>query len=333
MPTRCNTCVKHSMHRRNKFAVAMAMAGLSLSIVSAVPASATSAPVGVAGALATDRSPEPGSKARSPRTNLSAYPKLTKEQLAQKVAAENKERAERPPVTGHSPDVISRETLADGRLREEIYTPAPGVTPEQLADMLRKQGKQHVEVARHDEPSQSQSDIGAAGADDCAYGWARTITCPVSYWDNLNRPDPLVVISDYSGLAWPTDNAVYKWNAVPNIEVWYQYQAWCDPYGDRHCVDVYSGNYGATGWLGRATRYYIPPNYGSFLSAKVDLNEYYPLTNTTHNHVVTHELGHVLGLGHNTWSGDVMYPSGSSREDIGGENAVLLASLYSVYRS
>lgn len=68
-------------------------------------------------------------------------------------------------------------------------------------------------------------------------------------------------------------------------------------------------------WIGHTTRTYSG-------SAQV----------ITRNSVATYELGHVLGLGHNDWSGDLMHMYANKREDIGGENQTLLQALYSIDR-
>lgn len=302
--------------RRRTLAAALlvAISALSVSLAVALPAAAEGA--------------DPGPKAKSPQTDLTAFPKLTTEQLATKAGQERAERAKNPAGATGGSDVISTESLPDGSVRVDTYTPVPGVSPEQLVESLRKQGVKDVRVDRHD-------DVTAQAPSDCAWGQARSVTCPVSYWTNSGHHNPVVLFNDLSDYRWPTNNAVYKWNQTPNIDSWYKYNAtWdeCNPHSSIHCVEVKSGNYGATGWLGHTTRYYIPPNHGRLIGAKVELNNSYGVPGTTYDHVVTHELGHALGLGHNMWSGDVMYTSANMREDIGGENPMMLASIYSIDR-
>jgi hypothetical protein len=268
--------------------------------------------------------PDPGAKAGRPETDLHAYPKFTDEQRADQTEVE---QAAADSPASDAADVLSIETLADGSTSFSIYEPAPGITAEELADLLREQGKKGVQVVRH-EPTP----VGTNQANSCAYGQARSFRCPVAFWTNNGYADPLVRFNDHSGAAWPTDNAVYKWNQVANIDSWYRWNS-CPFMAGARCVDVVSGNYGHIGWTGHFSGLFPPgATSGAFQEhgQLIQLNEYYPLP--SHNNTVTHEIGHALGLGHNQWSGDVMYGTANTREDIGGENRVLLESIYSVYR-
>lgn len=326
-----------SLRLRTTLVSAAALAAVAMATTSAYADPGHDRPVTESGSPSPEapgktNAQELPAKAGSPETNLAAYPKLTDEQIAEKVAQERAERAEAPANTTPVMDVTATESLPDGTVRVDTYTPAQGVAPEQLAASLREEGKRNVRVTSHALESRTKSGVGTAAADDCAYGQARSVTCPVSYWRNLGRGNPVVMFSDYSSAAWPTDSAVYKWNVVPNIDSWYRYGGHCDVLNDAFCVNVYSANYGDTGWWGRTTHYYVPPNYGAIIGAEVQLNDAPNLTAAQRNSTVIHELGHVLGLGHNMWSGDVMYAYAPSRQDIGGENSALLQSIYSVYR-
>ncbi|GII85667.1 hypothetical protein Ssi03_36570 [Sphaerisporangium siamense] len=300
------------------------MSALTGGLGTAAPAAAQPGAVITTPGGGVERSP----KAGSPLTNLAEYPKLTPGQLAARVAEDRGKAARGPSVEQAVTELTSTETLDDGRVAVSTYTLAPGADPAKVADSLRRQGKSDVRLVRHG-PAPS-SGVGTLGSNDCAYGSARTVTCPNSWWSNQTRSNPVVLFNDHSSAAWPVTNAVYKWNQTPNIDSWYTWNN-CNP-SNVHCVDVRSADFGETGWVGLTTHYYIPPNYGRILDAVVDMNDWYAPTTFTRNAAVTHELGHVLGLGHNQWSGDVMYEYVATREDIGGENPALLAQVYSIDR-
>jgi hypothetical protein len=129
-------------------------------------------------------------------------------------------------------------------------------------------------------------------------------------------------------------NAVFNWNQVPNIDSAYRWNS-CPSLAGARCIDVYSGNYGDVGWVGLFSTFFPPGASSGPLRENgqfIQLNDFYPPNGFTGNNVVTHVLGHALGLGHNTFSGDVLYQFANMREDIGGENPVLLASIYSIPR-
>ncbi|MGC4896797.1 matrixin family metalloprotease [Micromonospora sp. DT31] len=271
---------------------------------------------------------DPGSKAKAPTTSLSTYPKLTERQLATM-----RDRMGQAPATGAPTiDTSAHATVEVVRFTKDAtivqtYLPAPGVTPDQLATSLRSQGKQGVRVNR-------PSAFSTSDSESCAYGHARTISCPVSFFRNNGNENPIVVFNDHSGSVWPLTEAVPKWNQVPNIDSWYQWNG-CPAVAGARCIDVFSGNYGAADWVGLAQRTYPSSTFsGAFADSGqwIQLNDYYAPTTFTRNNVVTHEVGHILGLGHNTYDYDVLYPSATTREDIGGENPVLLSDLYSVVR-
>lgn len=269
--------------------------------------------------------PDPGDKAFAPEIDLRAFPKFTDQDLAARLAAQTAGAGQ----LSHTADVVTVETFADGSSRLTIYDPAPGVHPEDLAARLRAAGAPGVQVAYH-EPG------GTAGfaPNDCAFNSARTLTCPVAFWHNNGLEDPLVRFNDHSSAAWPVSKAVPKWNQVANIDSSYRFNACGAPAGAR-CIDVFSGNFGDIGWVGLFSALFPTTTLSGPLRETgqvIQLNDFYAPVGFTRNNVATHEVGHALGMGHNVFSGDVMFAIANNREDIGGENPVLLAGLYAITR-
>ncbi|MFC4115691.1 M43 family zinc metalloprotease [Nonomuraea zeae] len=317
-------------HVKNSAAVAVAAiiaigANLALTGPAAAHPTITKAGVGF-----TSTPPTPWPKATSPLTNLADFPKLTETQLATAISKERAERAATPAQTDPLVELTTQETLADGRTRVSIYSLAPGADPEKVADSLRAQGKKNVQLVRHTPASPIESGPQPMASTDCAYGQARTLSCPNAWWTNLGRTNPVVLFNDHSGAQWPVTDAVYKWNRTPNIDSWYTWNN-CNQ-SNVHCVDVTSGSYGQGGWIGYTETTWNWGTSGAMFDAYVYLNDSYPPSTFTRNNVVTHELGHVLGLNHNQWNGDVMWWKANMREDIGGENPELLRQVYSVDR-
>ena len=87
-----------------------------------------------------------------------------------------------------------------------------------------------------------------------------------------------------------------------------------------HCIHVVEGNYGATGWV--AMTFFTTDSAAHFISKGfvIKLNDYYSGYSAADKYAtVKHELGHGMGLGHDTGkdlmsNGDVYYSNVSTYE-------------------
>jgi predicted Zn-dependent protease len=93
-------------------------------------------------------------------------------------------------------------------------------------------------------------------------------------------------------------------------------------------VNVYSGDYGATGWVG-LTQMVFNSAQTYFTKASVSLNDHYGgNTEALHWNPACHELGHVLGLGHNVSTASCMYYRQSGNKYPTSEDRGLLERYY-----
>ena len=192
----------------------------------------------------------------------------------------------------HGDTVYVTSKAKDGTVSTMIYDPAKGVTPDQLRDKLRRSGVTGV-LDKGQEPPTKQPSQTQDLAEAClSYGTARQL-CG-RRWDYGLFRDPQVYFLDHTSSAWPVRAAVTVWNEAVGIDSYYRWFTDGCPSG-RHCVDVYNGRYGDTGWYGR-TRW----DPGTQGPVTVQLNDSYPLDADGRRTVTCHELGHALALDHNT---------------------------------
>lgn len=187
----------------------------------------------------------------------------------------------------------------DGKTTVTIYDPAKGVTPDQLRDTLRKTGKTVLGKGQQPptaQPGQQPSKLLAC----LSYGTARQ-WCD-HQWSYGGYADPQIYFLDHTSAAWPVTSAVTTWHQAVGIDSYYRWYTQGCPGGGTHCVHVYNGAYGATGWLGQTS--WSPGTQGP---VTVKLNDSYSLTANERRTIACHELGHALALNHNTATSSCLY--------------------------
>ncbi len=157
-------------------------------------------------------------------------------------------------------------------------------------------------------------------------GWLVLTAAPASAgvlgvsWPNPPGAWPTVAVSDRTGTAWPVRAATAAWGSG------LRYAA-CS--SAPHCIRVSRVNSGPNGTVGTAR--YAYDERGTLLSCRVVVNDYYAsrLSRAERYQAVAHELGHCLGLGHNSRAG-VMYPEVVGYAAISQHDRRELRSIYGV---
>jgi hypothetical protein len=188
-------------------------------------------------------------------------------------------------VTAADDEVVVIKRNAVGAVTEMTrYEPADSAA--KLRAQLRARGVAGVLAAGEKAPGKLAACapfVGTAAA-WCSHAWA---------YNQFN--DPQVYFLDHTPAAYPVTDAVGDWYQSPGIDAYYRWYTQGCPGGGRHCVDVYAVNspldwYGQTTWAANAPQGPV----------KVELNSRLLGDATQRRKTTCHELGHALGLDHNS---------------------------------
>jgi Matrixin len=289
-------------------------------------------------ANAADPSPPPPNKAHSPATNLSAYPKLPP-------------AAVDPSLWGTpapEPGVLSVALNSDGSGSATIYDPVAGESSATLYSVLRSAGVTNLRLPGLGTGAPSKVAPNTANSlTSCHYGTAQTFRCGSDNtlthqirWADGCCAHPQVWFVDHTGANWPVDQSAYTWNQAVGVDSIYVWGS-CPGYANQHCVNVTDRNAGCSGWQG-LTNVSWDANY-YMTGATVQLNDYngnctvngvtyvYAKNAYGYRQDACHEMGHALGMGHNSATNSCIYgtiinSAGAQTPD--GNDFTLIAQLY-----
>lgn len=199
------------------------------------------------------------------------------------------------PSTVSPNDVVSMNRVGDV-ITATTWTPAPGVSPQELRAKLSARGVTGiVDESASDHPFAAEEvDCSIEGA----YALQRLCGINQIHWSGSH---PVVYFIDSTSDSWPAYSAAFVWNYSTALDVGYRW--WTQGCPGSHCVNIGDYDYGPTGWSGN-TSYSFNVSTREFLddgSVWISLNDYYTYNEDGFMQTACHEMGHALGLAHNTY--------------------------------
>ena len=189
-------------------------------------------------------------------------------------------------------------STAGGTVSNEVHSMATPEAASALRAQLTAQGKRVLPPGQTFATAGSTT-VSALAAACPSYGTA-TAWCGHA-WAYNGYNDPQVYFLDHTPAGYPVSNATADWYRSPGIDAYYRSYTQGCPNTRVHCVHVYtyhpanSGEYGSTYW---------DPSKPNAVTVQISDRLRY----TTQGRKSTcHELGHALGLGHNSSSNSCMF--------------------------
>jgi hypothetical protein len=286
----------------------------------------------------------PPAKAQAPATDLKDYPKKPAPHVD-------------PARWGRASalaDVYTMVKLKNGLIKMTIYTGPPGMTAATMYAELKARGvpgllNPAIPALRTVTPDTVNH------LTSCKYGTAQTILCPTDTtlshqirWADGCCAHPQVWFVDHTGSQWPVTSSTYEWNTAHGVDSLYVW-ATCPGYSGQYCINVSDANYGCNlGYTGSAftgyTTYTWNPTTYYTTAANIQLNDYQGLCagpgGTSYNlyknadgyrQMACHEMGHALGMGHNSSTDSCINPyiQNFSYADLpNSDDFTLIAQLY-----
>lgn len=214
-------------------------------------------------------------------------------------------------------DLTIFATRADGGGSFAVYRTPPGQGSRLLAE-LRARGVIDKSVPAKAAPGGGDPVSGSVDPiRNCAsgYGGARywgDSTCNLKIrWRWNGYSDPQIYFRDHTPAQWPVSASVTKWHEAVGVDSYWTSGS-C-PGGGRHCVNVFSGFY-TTSWYGYTRADYDSSYYFIDGGVEVYLNDKFSSSDDNRG-TACHELGHALGLGHNSSTGSCLYTSAVAGPD------------------
>lgn len=279
----------------------------------------------------------PGAKRSARPTDLKDYPKLP-------AAPVNPAKWGQP---GRSADVVAMHVARDGSGTATYYTPVRGESAAELYAILKAHGISGLQRPGAVPVSQSMLPRAVTSLTSCKYGTAQTFRCNVDTnvthqirWADGCCRHPQVWFVDHTGAQWPVTNSTYEWNQAVGVDSLYVWAS-CPGYSGQYCVNVTDTNAGCSGWQGLTSVSWNGSYY--MTGASVQLNDYngtcilggvtydYSKNSYGYRQDACHEMGHALGMGHNSSTNSCLYgtiidSSGAQLPD--GNDFTLIAALY-----